>query len=137
MALSVSTVFAALSALHIYWACGGRRGRKAAIPELDGKPLFRPGISGTLVVAVLLAIAGTLVLERASVGPGLVPPAVSFWGTWGVATAFIGRAIGDFNYVGAFKRHKMTTFARLDTHLYSPLALALGIGTGIVAWGGG
>src|ERR1700733_16297694 len=94
VALSVSTIFAVLSGLHIYWACGGRRGRKAAVPESDGKPLFGPGIGGTLVVAFLLAVAGALVLERASAGPGLIPPTVSFWGTWGVATALIGRAVG-------------------------------------------
>ena len=135
--LSVSTVLAALSVLHLYWAFGGRGGRKGAIPERDGKPLFRPGRGGTLGVAFLLAVAGTLVLGRAAVGPHLVPPVACLWGTWGVATAFMGRAIGDFNYVGFFKRRKTTVFARLDTRLYSPLALALGVGAGIVAWGGG
>jgi hypothetical protein len=135
--LSVSTVLAGLSVLHVYWVFGGRRGRKGAIPELDGKPLFRPGRGGTLGIAILLAVAGTLVLERAVIGPHLVPPVASQWGTWGVAAALIGRAIGDFNHVGFFKRRKTTVFAGLDTRLYSPLALALGVGAGIVAWGGG
>lgn len=89
------------------------------------------------MVAFLLAVAGALVLERAAVGPGIVRPTVSLWGTRGVALALIGRAVGDFNHVGFFKRRKATTFARLDTRLYSPLALALGLGAGIVAWGGG
>jgi hypothetical protein len=84
VALSVSTVFAGLSGLHVYWTCGGHRGLKAAIPKIDEKPLFRPGFGGTLVVAFLLAVAGTLVLERAAVGPGIVPPVVSLWGAWGV-----------------------------------------------------
>jgi hypothetical protein len=137
VALSVSMAFAGLSVLHVYWAFGGHRGSKAAIPELDGRALFRPGVGGTLVVAFLLAVAGTLVLERAAVGPGIVPPTVSLWGTRGVATLLIGRAVGDFNYVGFFKRRKTTAFARLDTRLYSPLALALGLSTGLVAWGGG
>jgi len=139
VALSVSTVFAGLAGLHVYWAFGGHRGRKGAIPEVDGKPLFRPGRAGTLVVAVLLAAAGALVLGRAAVGPRIlpVPPILGLWGTWGVAAALIGRAIGDFNYVGFFKRRKATRFAELDTRLYSPLALALGVGAGIVAWGGG
>ena len=136
VALSVSTAFAGLSGLHFYWAFGGQRGRKGAIPELDGKPLFRPGVAGTLAVAILLALAGTLVLERAAVGPGIVAPTISLWGTWGVAAALIGRAVGDFNYLGFFKRRRATAFARLDTRLYSPLALLLGLGAGIVAWGG-
>jgi uncharacterized protein DUF3995 len=135
VALSVSTVFAGLSMLHVYWAFGGQRGSKAAIPELDGRPLFRPGFGGTLLVACLLIVAGALVLERAAAGPGIVPPTVSLWGTRGVALALIGRAVGDFNYVGFFKRRRTTAFARLDTRLYSPLALALGLGAGLVAWG--
>jgi Protein of unknown function (DUF3995) len=137
VALSVSTVLAGLSALHLYWAFGGQRGRNGAIPELDGKPLFRPGVAGTLGVAFLLAVASTLVLERAAVGPGIVPPTVGLWGTWGVAVALVGRAVGDFNYVGFFKQRRTTAFARLDTRLYSPLALALGLGAGVVAWSGG
>jgi hypothetical protein len=48
-----------------------------------------------------------------------------------------GRAVGDFNYIGFFKRRRTTAFAGLDTRLYSPLALALGLGAGIVAWGAG
>jgi hypothetical protein len=38
------------------------------------------------------------------------------------------RAIGDFNYVEFFKRHRETSFAHLDTRVYSPLALALKLG---------
>lgn len=137
VALSVSAVFVGLSGLHSYWALGGRRGRKAAIPELDGKPLFSPGVVATSAVAFLLAVAGVLVLARAGLGPGIVAPAIRLWGTWGVAAALVGRAVGDFNYVGFFKRRRATAFARLDTRLYSPLALWLGLGAGIVAWGGG
>ena len=90
-----------------------------------------------MLVAVLLAVAALLMLQRAAVGPRIVPPILSLWGTRGLAAAFIGRAIGDFNYVGFFKRRKTTVFAGLDTRVYSPLALALGVGASIVAWGGG
>ena len=137
LASVVSAIFAALSGLHVYWALGGHRGLKVAIPEMDGKAVFRPGIAGTLVVALLLAVAATLVLERAAIGPGIFPSTVNLWGAWGVATTLVGRAVGEFKYVGFFKRHRMTNFARWDTSLYSPLALVLGVGAGIVAWGGG
>jgi hypothetical protein len=86
-----------------------------------------------LAVAFLLAVAGILVLERAGLGPGMVAPAIRRWGTWGVAAALTLRAVGDFNHVGFFKRRKTTAFARLDTRLYSPLALLLGLGAGLVA----
>jgi Protein of unknown function (DUF3995) len=137
IARSVSTVFMALSGLHAYWALGGHRGMRAAIPQLDGKPLFQPGSGATLMVAGLLGVAATLVLERAAVGPGIFPPVVSHWGAWSVAAVLTARAVGEFRYVGFFKTERETTFARLDTCLYSPLALALGVGAGLVAWGGG
>jgi hypothetical protein len=137
MAWAIATVLAGLAAIHVYWAAGGRRGILAAIPEVDGAPLFRPGAGVTLMVAVLLLAAGFLVLERGGTGVHLLPPTIAQWGTWMVAFAFVGRSIGDFRYVGFFKRRRTTRFARLDTRLYSPLTLALGAGAAFVAWRGG
>ena len=88
-------------------------------------------------MAGLLAVASALVLARARLALGVVPPAVSRSGTWGVAVVLTARAVGEFNYLGFFKRRRGTRFARLDTRLYSPLALALGIGAAVIAWGGG
>ena len=137
LACFVASAFAGIAALHVYWALGGLRGAKDAIPELDGKPLFQPGAAATLVVAGLLAVASALVVERAHVGPGIVPSWVSRWGTWGVAVVLTARAVGEFNYLGFFKRQRGTRFARLDTRFYSPLALGLGIGAAVIAWAGG
>jgi Protein of unknown function (DUF3995) len=137
LAWIVAPVLGAIAAVHLYWACGGRRGANGAVPERDGQPLFRPGAAATLVVAGLLLVASLLVLARARLTPGVVPPVVSRWGTWGVAAVLTARAVGDFNYLGFFKRRRGTRFARLDTRFYSPLALGLGIGTAIVAWAGG
>jgi hypothetical protein len=136
IALSVSAVLAALALLHIFWAFGGQAGLRGAVPEVDGKALFRPGTGATVVVAVLLMVAGGLVLDRAAVVPRIIPPTLGLWGTWGVAAVLTGRALGDLNYFGFFKRRRATAFARWDTLLYSPLALALGVGAAIVAWGG-
>jgi Protein of unknown function (DUF3995) len=137
VAWSVSAVFMGLSGLHACWAFGGHRGKKAAIPHRDGEPLFQPGPGATLVVALLLGVAAAVVLERAGIGPGILPPIVSHWGAWGVAIVLMARAVGEFRYVGLFKTQRDTSFARMDTRLYSPLALALGVSAGLVAWGGG
>jgi hypothetical protein len=137
LAWLVASVFAGVAVLHLYWAFGGLRGSHDAVPHVDGKRLFQPGTAATVVVAGLLAVASALVLERARLGPGIIPPAVSLWGTWSVAAVLTARAVGEFNYLGFFKRHRGTRFASLDTRIYSPLALGLGIGTAIIAWGGG
>ena len=46
----------------------------------------------------------------------------------------VGRAIGDFKYVGFFKRVRGSKFARMDTLVYSPLCLLLALGVARVAW---
>jgi hypothetical protein len=137
LAWLVASVFAAIAVLHLFWACGGLRGAQAVIPHVDGRALFAPGPAATVVVAGLLAGAAALVLERARLGPGIIPPAVGLWGTWAVAVVLVARAVGEFNYLGFFKRHRGTRFAGLDTRFYSPVALGLGIGAAIIAWGAG
>jgi hypothetical protein len=44
------------------------------------------------------------------------------------------RAVGEFRYVGLFKRVRGTKFAVLDTFVYSPLCLLLGAGVALVAF---
>ena len=52
---------------------------------------------------------------------------------WVFAAMFALRAIGDFRYVGFFKRIRDTRFARLDTLAYSPLCAVLAVLIGIAA----
>ena len=44
-------VFCLISAIHIYWAFGGKWGMGNVIPKLEGKPVFQPGRISTLIVA--------------------------------------------------------------------------------------
>jgi len=134
VAALVAIVFGLISLLHIGWATGLGPGRWQAIPERDGAPLFRPGPLATLGVAALLFLAALLVTQRAGLGRALLPPAIVGPGCWAVAVALVARSIGEFRYVGFFKRVSDTPFARMDSRLYSPLALLLGLGAGLVAW---
>jgi hypothetical protein len=45
----------------------------------------------------------------------------------------LARAVGDFRLVGFFKTVRGSTFARMDTRLYSPLCVLLGIGMALIA----
>ena len=56
VAWTLIAVFVILSLVHVYWLLGGQSGRLAAIPELDGKPIFEPSALATLVVAIALAV---------------------------------------------------------------------------------
>ena len=134
LAIALVAAFDLLCVMHLYWAAGGSAGTLRALPErADGTPVFRPGPGSTLVVAALLAVAGLLVAQRAGILPGPFPPTLVRVGCWGVSGALLLRAVGEFRYVGFFKRVRGTAFARMDTLCYSPLALLLGAGAGYVA----
>ncbi len=134
VATTVVTLLIAIAILHLYWALGGHRGAQAAVPEHAGKPLFVPGPVACLVVAALLSAAALVVGSAATdwLRPWL-PRTWSVVATVLVGVAFSARAVGDFRWVGFFKRQRATAFARLDTRVYSPLCLALGTGSLLVA----
>ncbi|MDR0270498.1 DUF3995 domain-containing protein [Paenibacillus sp.] len=118
-----------ISMLHMYWACGGRWGTEAVIPRKKGEsqPTFVPGKSGTLLVAFLLLMACFLLVIQVGFLPSMKASAISRWGCIVCTAVFLLRSIGDFKYVGFFKKVKHSTFATYDTFLYSPLCLYLGI----------
>ncbi|WP_028594418.1 DUF3995 domain-containing protein [Paenibacillus assamensis] len=124
----VGVILFLLSGIHLYWVAGGKGGFLAAIPS-DGSELkFRPTKMATSVVAGGLALAGLFVLELGEVMEGLIFPDWLFlYGGWILSGVFILRAVGDFRWVGFFKKQKGTLFAKWDTLLYSPLCLFIGI----------
>jgi len=133
LAWSVAIVLAALGLLHVGWAFGSRRPGSAVIPERAGVPLMNPGPVATLAVAALLLSAATIVLLRVdALGFGHPTPIVRL-GTWVIAAVFLARALGDFHYLGFFKTVRDTRFALMDTRLYSPLCLALGLAVAVLA----
>lgn len=124
----VAGVYALLSAMHVYWALGGKWGSVGTVPELRGQPTFQPSRSATWLVAAALAAAALLV----AFGGGLLSapfPALPLRpAMYVLAAVFALRAIGDFRLVGFFKRVRGTRFARLDSWLFSPLCTALSAG---------
>jgi len=134
VAAVTSAVLIVLALWHVYWAFGGRLAHAAALPIKDGKPLFRPSAPGTFAVA--LALFGFAWLAAFN-GGLLGTSAPSRWLQWAgaaVALAMLGRAIGDFRYVGFFKRMGGEPFASLDSRVYSPLCLLLSAGMASASW---
>ena len=64
--LSIINAFTllAISALHVYWAAGGRKWADAVLPvtALEGKKLFVPGKLMTLAVAAALLLFALIAL---------------------------------------------------------------------------
>ncbi|MEO6010221.1 MAG: DUF3995 domain-containing protein, partial [Vicinamibacteraceae bacterium] len=65
LAAGLIVVFLGLSALHVFWAAGGRAGGGAAIPRTSGRALFTPSPLSTLAVAAALLAAATVVAAAA------------------------------------------------------------------------
>ena len=105
-----------------------------AVPSrADGTPLFRPGRMASLSVALALTAAGLVVLGRSALALGFVPMPLFRFGIWGVSLAFAARAIGEFRYVGLFKRERSTRFAQLDTWVFTPLCALMATAAAVLA----
>lgn len=134
LAVGLCLVFVAIALWHFYMASTPPTGVSGAVPSRDGKPLFVPTPPATMAVGVvLLLFAGLVVTTAGLVSVGLSPWVLS-WLSYGLAAGLLARAIGEFTYVGFFKRVRDSRFATLDTYVYSPLCLALAIGVAWVAW---
>lgn len=133
IALVTGTVLGALALLHVYRGVAGVGGG-VAIPEVEGRPLFVPSRLSCFAVAAALALAALLVLWRGGHVALPLPGVVSTLGSAGVGIAFVLRAIGDFRLVGFSKKIRGTRFATWDTRLFSPLSLAIGCCSLLVAF---
>lgn len=128
-----AAVLVVLGTLHCYWAAGGRVASVATVPSHDGRPLFTPGPIATLVVAALLYAAALTLLGRLHLWGRWLPPWTFAAATWAIVVVFVARVVGDFHWVGVFKRVTDTPFARWDTRVYVPLCALLALAALVVA----
>lgn len=127
-----TAILLSLSMLHIYWAFGGKWALEGAIPKHFYNSAFNTSYPmkmklATLVVAIgLFFFASIIASNTAVINIGL--PAI--WikrGTLLIGIIFTLRAIGDFKYVGLFKKEKEGVFAIKDSRIYIPLCLLIGV----------
>ncbi|WP_175635030.1 DUF3995 domain-containing protein [Pedobacter ghigonis] len=119
-----TTIFLFLAGVHFYWMAGGKWGMNAALPTTAQHQLiFNPGKIGTLVVALgLLAFAAITFAHNFHFEID-----VPHYLRYGIAIIFLIRTIGDFQYVGIFRKIKHTVFARYDRKYYVPLCAYLAV----------
>ena len=121
-------IFLFLSSIHFYWAFGGKWGTEGVYPsKTDGSPMRPPSILATLIVAIGLLSFAAFYLIKA----GYITVQLPLWlnknGLWILTGIFILRAIGEFNYLGFFKKVKNSKFAINDTKYYAPLCLVIAL----------
>jgi len=129
----VCITFIALALWHFKMAFGPISGSSGSVPFADGKPLFVPSKGATVAVGVVLLLFAVLVAATGRVISLGLPDVVLGWLSYGLAFGLFARAIGEFKYVGFFKRVRGSRFATLDTWLFSPLCLLLSLAVAFVA----
>ena len=125
-AILLSFIFFFLSGLHIYWGLGGRRGLAGTVPiKADGTKRINPSAFDCFGVAFLLLGAAVFALVRSHLLSVTLPSWLLHAVSWVLLVIFSARAIGEFRYVGFFKKVNSSQFARLDTKYYSPLCVLI------------
>ncbi len=121
-------IFTILSGFHFYWLFGGTWGIENVIPT-KGNNLNSIAIPkfATLIVSLVLAAFGFIYLINSGFINSPFPNWITTYGSWIIPIIFTLRAIGEFNYVGIFKKIKHTKFAKADTKIFTPLCAAIGV----------
>jgi len=133
LTVTVSAIFLALALWHFRMALKPATGASGAVPSVNGKPVFVPSKLSTVVVGVVLLSFAALVAITGGLLPLALPRTAAVWLSYGLAVGLLARAIGEFKYVGFFKRVRSSRFAELDSLVYSPLCLMLSGGVALVA----
>ena len=131
LSILLADIFFGLSCIHIYWGLGGKWAFADAFPtNEDGTQLQQvPGMAASFIVAAGLFCFGLFYLIKAEIVSISLPTILNNYGLWIIAGIFLLRAIGDFNYVGIFKKIKTTPFAKKDNKIYTPLCMFIGLTT--------
>lgn len=135
--LAVSIAFLLLAAWHLWMAYRPSAGMSAAVPSVDGKPLFVPSRAATLAVAAALAACALLVSATGGLIDAGLARGVLVAPSYALALGLLARAVGDFRYVGFFKRVRGSRFAHVDTLVYSPACALLALAVAAVVWNRG
>jgi hypothetical protein len=121
-------IFALLGVIHFNWVFGGRWGFDKALPTKEnGEKILNPGKFDSAIVGLGLLFFGIFYLLKSGLINFQIPSWIITYGSWIIPSIFILRAIGDFKYVGFFKKIKNTEFGKTDSKLFSPLCLIIGL----------
>ncbi len=129
LGITCGFIFLALSLLHVYWAFGGVYALGGVIPTKNNEnKVFKAPPFLTFLVALFLFVVAMVYINAAHIYDfTFLPKFLKEYGIIIFSSIFMIRAIGDFKYVGFFKKIKETQFAKNDTKYFSPLCVFLGI----------
>lgn len=121
-------IFSILSGIHWNWVFGGSWGFENSIPtNFEGNKLFNPKKIESSFVAIGLLVFATYYFLISDLISIEFPNWISIYVGWVVSFIFILRSIGDFKYIGFFKKINTSKFGKMDSKLFSPLCMTIGL----------
>mgnify|MGYP001369383804 CR=1 FL=1 len=128
LSILLCIIFSALGLIHFNWVIGGEFGFEKSLPTKEnGEKVLNPKKIESAVVGIGLIVFGVFYLIKSELLEFNIPDWIIKYGGWIIPTIFLLRAIGEFKYLGFFKKIKDTEFGKWDSILYSPLCLFIGI----------
>ena len=126
LSILLSIILISLGMIHFNWVVGGKFGFVESLPTKEsGERVLNPKKIDSAVVGIGLTVFGFLYVLKSGLIEYNLPEWIMKYGSWAIPTIFLLRAIGEFKYVGFFKRVKKTDFGKLDTKFFSPLCLII------------
>lgn len=115
-----------LSILHFHWALGGSYGFDKSLPTNEkGERVLNPKRLDSAVVGIGLLKFAFVFMIKSNLIQILLPSIIMDYALWLIVIIFLLRAIGDFKYVGFFKKIRNTEFSKMDSKFYAPVCLLL------------
>ena len=100
----------------------------AVLPTIsENQTVIKPGPFITLVIAAAMGIFAFIIIGNLDIFKAYINLSIFKYATLGIGIIFTARAIGDFRYVGFFKKATGTVFAKNDTRYYSPLCVVIAV----------
>jgi hypothetical protein len=128
LSILLSIILIALGLLHFYWALGGELGFSKSLPTKEtGERVLNPKKMDSVLVGMGLTAFGIFYVFQTGLIASNLPGWITNYAGWIIPIIFLLRAMGEFNYVGFFKKVKTTEFGKLDTKYFSPFCLVIGI----------
>jgi len=125
IAITINTaIFTLLSILHFYWCFGGRHWYEDVLPtNSKGSQRLNPSATSCFIVASALLSFALITIGNSGLFDKYIKRNYLGYGSLAIATIFLIRAIGDFRFIGFFKKVRTTRFGINDTQIFSPLCL--------------
>jgi len=128
LSILLSLILIGLGMIHFNWVIGGKFGFSESLPTKEnGERVLNPKKIDSPIVGIGLTVFALFYVFKSGIIEFNLPEWIMKYGSWIIPVIFLLRVVGEFKYVGFYKSVKKTDFGKLDTKLFSPLCLIIGI----------